>query len=115
MNTFFYDCIHVKNLVFKIEEWLPTKFNISVCFDKISVLFGKYVNRIMYRLQNLLILAVKQYISASKYKQTTVPSLYFGCLEKVIIDKFHIEKYLLLRNCKYNEYERYWQDICNQL
>lgn len=68
------------------------KFNISVCLDKISVLFGKYTNRHIYRLQNLLIIAVKQYIFASKYKQTTVPSLYFGCLEKMIIDRFHIEK-----------------------
>lgn len=84
----FYDCVHVKELWVKIEEWMLNKFNISVCFDKISVLFGKYTNRNIYRLQNLLILSVKQYIFASKYKQTTTPSLYVGCLEKTIIDMY---------------------------
>lgn len=111
----FYDCVHVKELWVKIEEWMLNKFNISVCFDKISVLFGKYTNRNIYRLQNLLILSVKQYIFASKYKQTTTPSLYFGCLEKTIIDRLYIEKYLLLKDCKYNEYEKHWQDICNKV
>lgn len=93
------------------------KFNIYVCFDKLSALFGNYTNRNTYRLQNLLILSVKQYIFASKYKQTTTPSLYmyFGCLEKTIIDRLYIEKYLLLKYCKYNEYEKHWQDICNKL
>lgn len=41
----FNDCVHVKELWFKIEEWMLTKFNISVCFDKISILFRKYTNK----------------------------------------------------------------------
>lgn len=81
----FYDCVHVKELWVKIEEWMLNKFNISVCFDKICLVWKIYN---IYRLQNLLILSVKQYIFASKYKQTTTPSLYVGCLEKTIIDMY---------------------------
>lgn len=83
------------------------RFNRSVCFDEISVLFGKYTNRNIYRLQKLLILSVKQYIFASEYKQTTALFLYVGFLEIIIIDRFYIEKYLLMKDCKYNEYERH--------
>lgn len=86
------------------------RFNRSVCFDEISVLFGKYTNRNIYRLQKLLIISVKQYIFASKYRQTTALFLYFGFLEIIIIGRFFfIEKYLLhvLKDCKYNEYERH--------
>lgn len=30
----FYDCIHVKELFVKTEEWMLNKFNISVCLEK---------------------------------------------------------------------------------
>lgn len=98
---------HVKELLFYIDKWKLNKFNISVCVEKISIVSGKYTKRNIYRLQNLLILAVKQYIFAFKYKQTTAPCLYFDCLKKMIMDGFYIDKYLQLKDCKYNNHERH--------
>lgn len=51
-----YDCILVEELWLKIEEWMLNEFDISLCFDKISVLFEKNKNIDIYILQNSLIL-----------------------------------------------------------
>lgn len=64
----------------------------------------------MYRLQNILILTVKQFIFASKYKN--VPNLSTLMLKRTVTDRIHIEKLLLLKICKFAEYEKYWKTIC---
>lgn len=109
----FVDCFHVKEIWLYFEEWLRRKFNFLMTFDKKTILFGKFKNRNMYRLQNILILTVKQFIFASKYKN--VPNLSTLMLKQTVTDRIHIEKLLLLKNCKFAEYEKYWQTICDLL
>lgn len=67
----------------------------------------------MYRLQNILILTVKQFIFASKYKN--VPNLSTLMLKRTVTDRIHIEKLLLHKNCKFAEFEKYWRTICDSL
>lgn len=113
IDHLFVECFQVKELWCRIEEWILEKFNIHCSFDRQGILFGKYENKNIYKLQNLLILVVKQFIFASKYKN--VPKLHGDILIKVIIDRIFIEKFLLLQSCRFIEYERHWQNICNVL
>lgn len=103
----FADCFHVRDIWHYFEEWLRSKFNCIMTFDKQTILFGKFKYRNMYRLQNLLILTVKQFIFASKYKN--VPKLSMLMLKRTVTDRLHIEKLMLLKNCKFAEYEKHWQ------
>ena len=34
---------------------------------------------------------------------------------KIISDRIVVEKFLLLKNCRYNEFERYWHEIYDKL
>lgn len=102
----FYECFEVKNLWRKLEEWVQTKFGLFVSFDIQSILFGKFNYRNIFKLYNLLILTTKQYILSCKYKKS--PLLLYKVLEKIIFDRIFVEIYLLLKYCRYPEYERYW-------
>lgn len=85
----------------------------QVTFDKNSILFGKYKERNLYKVHNLLILIIKQYIFVSRYKE--VPKLNFGALENIMKNRISVEKYILLKNCRFSEFERHWQKICDLL
>jgi hypothetical protein len=76
-------------------------------------MFGKYENKNIYRQQNILILVAKQLIFARKYRN--VPKLHVDALIKVINDRIFVEKFILLQNCTYVEYERHWQSIRDAL
>lgn len=109
----FTECPEVKDIWYRIEELFLTKYNVSFVFDKRSTLFGKYNNNKLYRVQNLLILIVKQYIFSCKFKP--IQKLDFFSLSIIIADRFLIQKFMLLKNCKYLEYEREWKAICDLL
>lgn len=109
----FADCYCVKEIWESCEEWLLRKFEMQVTFDKNLILFGKYKERILYKVHNLLILITKQYIFASRYKE--VPKLNFNALENIITNRISLEKYILLKNCRFSEFERHWQKICDLL
>lgn len=81
--------------------------------DKLTIHFGKFKNRNVYRLSNLLILklTVKQFIFVSKYEN--VPNLSMLILKRIFSDRIHIKKLMLLNNCKFAEYEKHWQTICD--
>ena len=113
IDHLFVECFKVKDLWCRIEEWVLDKFEMHCSFDKMSILFGKYENRNICKVQNLFILTVKQFIFASKYK--SIPKLNIDILIKRIIERIFIEKVLLLQSCKYMEYERHWQKICDVL
>lgn len=68
-------------------------------FDIQSILFGKYKNHKMYRIQNLLGYIVKQYVSICRLK--TYPNLNVLVLKSIIKNRLLEEKYLLLKNCEF--------------
>ena len=41
--------------------------------------------------------------------------LYTDALLNVITERIYVEKYLLLRNGEYAQYEKHWEKICNLL
>ena len=44
-----------------------------------------------------------------------MPKLSIVMLEKIIVDRILVEKAILLRNCKFSEYEKNWKIICDML
>lgn len=66
----FYECFYVKELCCDIEEWFLNEFDISIAFDRKSVLFGKFLKPSIHKLHNFLSMVVKWYIFATKYKKT---------------------------------------------
>lgn len=93
-----------------IEDWFLNKFNIPIICDRQATLFVKYNKRNLYTVQILVMLIDKWYIFAS-------PKTKCLCCEKnpTYFHRFYIEQSLLLTSCKYTEYEKYWQNICDVL
>lgn len=111
IEYFFYDCFNVKEIWCVVEEMFLLKFNFLIVFDKIGVLFGKFNNNNIYKVYNLLIFVVKQFIFVCKYKM--VFKLDMSVLFIIIINRLFIEKYLFLKNCNFIQYEKYLKQICD--
>lgn len=56
----------------------------------------------MYKVHTLLILIIKQYLFASRYKENT--KLSFSVPEKFNKNRISVEKYVLLKNCRFSEF-----------
>ena len=84
-------------------EWF--KIANTSLFDRNSILFGKYkrCGTYMSRVYNLITLTIKYYIFSTKYKNNSYLSL--SAIQQIITDRILIEKFLLLKNCRYKEYE----------
>ena len=112
----FADCHIVKELWSNIEEWISNKFDRHISFDRKSILFGKFGNQNIYKCDNLIILTIKQYIYTGKYLyQMKNCKLSVETLKIVLIEKIRIQKLLLLKNCRYDEYHRFWQTFYDKL
>lgn len=92
------------------EEWLRSKFNSIMTFNEQTLLFGKFKNRNMNRIQNLLILTIKQFIFAHKYEN--VPKNSTLMLKQPVTDTINIKILLLLKNRKFVENEKHKQTFC---
>lgn len=108
----FVDCYLVKEIWIELEKWMTDIFGLQTSFDKYSILFGKYDNRDIHRLENLIILFTKQYILQSKMKTSR---LNVNIIKKSITRRLFIEKLLLLKNCNYYLFDTYWKDIFQRL
>ena len=67
---------------------------------------------------NILVskLTIKQYIYTGKYLyQMKNCKLSVETLKNVLIEKIRIQKLLLLKNCRYDEYNRFWQTFYDKL
>lgn len=71
------------------------------------------LNKNIHNIENLIFLLVKQYIYTINFLNTILLST--EALKKITTKRITAEKYLLLKNCGYMEFERYWQDIYNIL
>lgn len=89
----------IKNGWFSIEKWILSRFDMAISFDIQSVLFGKYIIRDLYRLNNLVIFTVKQYISPGKYEYNSFLSI--QVVRNVIIKGISAKKW---KNCIYMLY-----------
>ena len=59
---------------------------------------------------NWLFLTVKQYIYRTKY-QSKRPNIF--AVQHIIKEQFEIQKYILMKNCKYNEFFTMWSNWQN--
>ena len=67
----------------------------------------------LYRFNNLVIPTVKQCIFSCKYKSHPILSKHV--VSNIFIEKLLSENYLLMKNCKYSEYENHWQYFCEKI
>ena len=65
-----------------------------------------------FRSTDPLVKYVNHYIFTCKYKSKKLNT---DALLNVITERFYVEKYLLLRNGEYAQYEKYWKKICDLL
>lgn len=108
----FVDCYLVKEIWIDLEKWMTDIFGLQTNFDKYSILFGKFDNRDIHRLENLIILFTKQCILQTKMKTSR---LNVENIKKSITRRLFIEKLLLLKNCNYHLFDIYWKDIFQRL
>ena len=85
-----------------MEDMLLDRFNLHIALNKTNILFGKFNTFNTYKVENLLILIIKRYIFTCKYKSKKLNT---DALLNVITERFNVEKYLLLRNGEYAQYE----------
>ena len=81
--------------MYKIEDWLLEKLAKHVGFNKQAIHFGKFAKRNIHKVENLIILIVKQYINNCKFSNTSTCKLNMKTLKKVISDRIVVEKLLL--------------------
>ena len=67
----------------------------------------------MYKVENLKILVIKHYIFTCRYNSTR--KLNTDALFNVITERIYVEKYLLLRNGEFAQYEKHWEKNCDLL
>ena len=108
-------CSKAKELWLNIEEWLLNRFNLPLTFDRNAILFGKYkkCGTYMSRVYNLITLTIKYYIFSTKYKNNSYLSL--SAIQQIITDRILIENFLLLKNCRYKEYQTLWKTVCEKI
>jgi hypothetical protein len=107
------ECPHVKEIWYGIEEWFSQTFDMHISFDRQAILFGKFANKNIHKVENLIILVIKQYIYINKF--SNVNKLSIEKAKKRITDRIIVEKVLLQKHCRYKECERHWQNIHDKL
>ena len=108
----FAECFVVKEIWIEVEKWISGVFNIQTSFDKYSILFGKYENSTIHRLENLIILFTKQYVFQTKMRSSRPNAM---VLKNVLTKRLYIEQFLLLKNCNYLDYNNYWKVLFQNL
>ena len=78
-----------------------------------SILFGKINNFRSNRLENLIILIIKYYIYITKF--TTSKNLNFENLKTIVVNRLYIEKFILLKNCKYKEFDKCLKNVLQKI
>ena len=76
----------------KIEDWLLEKLDKHVGFSKQAILYGKFANRNIHKVENLIILIVKHYINNSKISNISTCKLIIETLKKIISNRIVVEK-----------------------
>ena len=100
----FSECFLLKDLWIEMENWLKSTLDIDIDLNRNSILFGKINN-----LENLIILTIQYYIYPDKF--TTSKKLSFEKLKKNVINRLCIEKFVLLKNCKYKEFNNCLRNV----
>ena len=104
LDHLFSECAQIKELWIDIENWLKSALDIDINTNRNSILFGKINNLRLYRLENLIILTIKYYIYTNKF--TPSKNLNIETLKQYLINRFYVEKFILLKNCKFNEFNK---------
>ena len=103
----FYDCYITKQFITEVCEWLSDNLNYNLVIDRKTMLFGKIPNKsIPTKIFNWFILQCKKFIYSSRMNSKVLNIVYF---KNFLANEFHIQKYLLLNLCKYEEYEVHWK------
>ena len=95
------------------RNWLKSILDIDINLSRNSILFGKINNFRSNRLENLIILIIKYYIYITKF--TTSKNLNFENLKTIVVNRLYIEKFILLKNCKYKEFDKCLKNVLQKI
>ena len=111
IDHLFVECYEVKKLWKAVVDLFLRQDRIPITSDRHNIIFGKYEDCEKNGIPNLLINIIKHNIFKCSIK--TVSTLIFMDLKEKIKSIFLTKKYLLLRNCKFDE--NHWQQIIDSL
>ena len=80
----------VKEIGIEIERWLLEVVKLQSSFDQYFILFGKYENNSIHRLENLIIRIIKQYIFHTKMRSSRPNAM---VLKNVLTKRLYIEEF----------------------
>ena len=105
LEHLFYDCYIVKEFLSDICQWFSENLNLPLTIDKKTILFGlplKKTNKIF----NWVLLQCKKFIYKMRIKKTNPNCRAF---KNVLSYELNIQKFLLLKNCRFSEFENHWK------
>lgn len=106
----FFQCSYVNKIWDSLQKMFEIKFRKTFRLDKQTIIFGTEFAGKENKALNWLILNTKGFIY-SKRLQKQKPNL--NSLRHYIETKLAAEKYLLFKNCNFNEYYEYWHILVN--
>ena len=99
----FYECQVVQEFWNCVSQWIHNVRGITIPMTIRNILLG--IPEKKAKVENWLILQVKQYIYSMKMQEK---KLNIFALQNIIICKLLIEKFILLKNCQFKEYDNIW-------
>lgn len=103
LEHLFYDCYKVYELWESIQRWIFNTKNEQIELSKKVILLG-YTDK-QNKVLNWLILNIKQYIYRTKIQKH---QLNIFALQNIIKKNLEIERYILFKNCRYDEFYTLW-------
>jgi hypothetical protein len=105
----FFECNETKQLWDAVHDWILTRTGNTINFSKTNIMFG-LINNEKDNFLNWLIINIKYYVYCTKIQKKTLEIL---AIKNVLQTKFHIEKYILLKSCNYEKYNKEWAPWLN--
>ena len=105
LEHLFYDCYVTKHFLSDFCDWVLTKLNLHLGLSKQNVLFGIPLNK-SNRTVNWILLHLKKIIYFNRTKNSS-PS--FVAFRRYMEGEINVQKFLLLKNGKFNEYNNLWK------
>ena len=94
IELIFAECFVVKEIWIEVVKWISGVFNIQRGFDKYYIPFGKYENKSIHRLENLIIMFTNQYVFQTKMRSSRPNAT---VMKNVLTKRLYIEQFLLFK------------------
>jgi hypothetical protein len=100
----FYNCNKVKDMWHAVANWVLNKKGIHMKLNKTVILFG-LTDKTKDVFLNWLLINIKYYIYKTKIEKR---ELNIVAVKNTLQNKYEIEKCILFKTCRYEEYNAFW-------